>query len=75
MNNFINALLECYTHSKHDGFFVMIKRDEISVDIDTFFNIYRAYHGTNPDKIKITIYENTYTLRARIGGIPLKTVR
>jgi len=74
MNNFINALLECYKHSKHDGFFIMIKGDEISVDIDTFFNIYRAYHGVNPDKIKIVIYNNNYKLETSIDGIVLKTI-
>ena len=73
MTNQINALLTLQKEVKR-GRHYLIYDDRVSVDVTTFFELCRAYHGTDSSKLKISVFSTTTSIETEIEGVKVLVV-
>ena len=73
MTNRINALLTLQKEVKK-GRHYLIYDDRVSVDAATFFELYRAYHGTDSSKLDVSVCSTTACIATEIEGVKVQVV-
>lgn len=73
MNNLINAMIALQKQVKA-GRYIAFYSDFISVDINTFFDVCRAYHGGDETKLKVMIFATTTSIETVIEGVRVKVI-